>query len=253
MPERHVIVESTASNLCEKAAIRWRELSQKAIAERGRFNVVLSGGSTPRELYQILASRGFRMQINWAKTEFFFGDERSVPADDPDSNFRMVREALFEKIALADDQIHRMRAEAEDLEGAAAAYQERIASRFEIDADGNPPAFDLVLLGMGPDGHTASLFPHTSAVAEQQRWVVANNVPQLETRRMTMTVPLINTARSVVFLIAGESKANPLFEVLCGAGNPELYPAQRIAPTSGSLTYFLDGAAAAKLPDSIVG
>ena len=253
MSQRHVIVESSASDLCEKAAIRWRELSQKAIAERGRFNVVLSGGSTPRELYQILASRGFRMQIDWSKTEFFFGDERSVPADDLDSNFRMVCEALFEKIALADEQIHRMRAEAEDLEGAAAAYQEMIAGRFEIDAAGNPPSFDLVLLGMGPDGHTASLFPHTSGLGETQRWVVANDVPQLDTRRMTMTVPLINTARSVVFLIAGESKANPLFEVLCGADDPELYPSQRIAPTAGSLTYFLDRAAAAKLPDSIVG
>ena len=253
MSNRHVLVESSASDLCEKAANIWRELSEQAVAERGRFNVVLSGGSTPRELYQILASRGYRQQIDWANTEFFFGDERSVPADDPDSNFRMVREALFEKIALLDEQIHRMHAEEDDLDRAAGAYQDLIANRFRTDPTADPPIFDLILLGMGPDGHTASLFPDTKALGEQQRWVVANDVPQLETRRMTITVPIINAARSVIFLIAGESKASPLFEVLCGVNDPERFPSQRIAPTNGSLTFLVDESAASKLPESIIG
>ncbi|OUT64609.1 MAG: 6-phosphogluconolactonase [Planctomycetaceae bacterium TMED10] len=247
------LVDQSASGLCEKAASMWRERSEQSIAERGRFNVVLAGGSTPRELYQILASRGFRQQIEWSKTEFFFGDERSVAPDHPDSNFRMVREALFEKIALADEQIHRMHAEDDDLDGAAMAYQELIAGRFGIDPAGSPPAFDLILLGMGTDAHTASLFPHTSALNEERRWVVANDVPELNTRRMTMTVPVINAAHAVAFLIAGESKTEPVFEVLCGAKNPEQFPSQQIAPSDGSLMYFLDQVAAAKLPESILG
>ena len=252
MSNRKFVVEPSAHDVCERAAEMWRTLSERAVNERGRFYVALAGGSTPRELYQILTARGFRQQIDWGNTEFFFGDERSVPADDIDSNFRMVREALFEKIALPDAQIHRMHAEQDDLSAAAAEYQTRIADRFGVDATGSPPAFDLILLGMGTDGHTASLFPFTTALAEQEKWVVANDVPQLNTRRMTMTFPIINAARSVAFLISGEAKTQSLFEVLCGADNPDLLPSQRIAPLAGTLTYFVDHLSAQKLPESIL-
>lgn len=252
MSNRKFVVEASAHDVCERAAEMWRTLSEQAVSERGRFYVALAGGSTPRELYQILTARGFRQQIDWGNTEFFFGDERSVPPEDNDSNFRMVREALFEKIALPDSQIHRMHAERDDLDIAAADYQARIAERFGVEATGLPPAFDLILLGMGTDGHTASLFPFTTALAEEQKWVVANDVPQLNTRRMTMTVPIINAARAIAFLISGDAKTQPLFEVLCGANNPDLFPAQRISPQDGTLTYFLDRLAAQKLPESIL-
>ena len=252
MSKKKFVVEPSAHDVCERAAEMWRTLSEQAVSERGHFYVALAGGSTPRELYQILTARGFRQQIDWANTEFFFGDERSVPPEDNDSNFRMVREALFEKIALPDSQIHRMHAEQDDLDEAAADYQNLIADRFNVDAAGLPPAFDLILLGMGTDGHTASLFPFTTALAEKQKWVVANDVPQLNTRRMTMTFPIINAARAIAFLICGEAKAQPLFEVLCGADNPDLFPAQRIVPQDGKITYFVDRSAAQKLPESIL-
>ncbi len=252
MNNRKIAVEPSGHDVCERAAEMWRMASGEAISKRGRFFVALAGGSTPRELYQILTARGFRQQIDWGHTEFFFGDERSVPPEDNDSNFRMVREALFEKIALPDSQIHRMHADQDDLDEAAADYQNLIADRFDLDATGLPPAFDLILLGMGTDGHTASLFPFTTALAEEQKWVVSNDVPQLNTRRMTMTYPIINAARAIAFLICGEAKAQPLFEVLCGADNPDLFPAQRIVPQDGKITYFVDRSAAQKLPESIL-
>ena len=252
MSRKKFVVEPSAHDVCERAAEMWRTLSNQAVSERGHFYVALAGGSTPRELYQILTARGFRQQIDWGNTEFFFGDERMVPPEDNDSNFRMVREALFEKIAMPDSQIHRMHAEQDDLEGSAADYQNLIADRFDVDATGLPPSFDLILLGMGADGHTASLFPFTTALGEEQKWVVANDVPQLGTRRMTMTFPIINAARAIAFLICGEAKTKPLFEVLCGADNPDLLPAQRIVPQDGTLTYFVDRLAAQKLPESIL-
>jgi len=246
-----IVIESTASALCERGATLFRDIAEKAIKARGRFDVALSGGSTPRELYQILASRGFRQQIDWTKTHFFFGDERSVPPEDPDSNFRMAREALFEKIPLEDSQIHRMFAEQVDLEAAAAGYEIEVREAFGVESEGAAPAFDLILLGMGPVGHTASLFPQTTALEETTRWVVANDVPQLKTRRMTMTTPLINAARTVLFLVAGEAKASVLFEVLYGERAPEIYPSQLIVPAAGSLIFLLDRAAAAELPQTI--
>ena len=252
MSSRQFVVEASPHDVCERAAKMWRTRAEEAISERGRFFVALAGGSTPRELYQILTARGFRQQIDWSNTEFFFGDERSVPAESNDSNFRMVREALFEKIAVPDTHIHRMPAEQHDLEAASADYEQLIADRFGVEPTGPPPAFDLVLLGMGTDGHTASLFPFTTALAEQHRWVVANEVPQLKTWRMTMTFPIINAARSVAFLISGETKSQPLFEVLCGAVNADLYPAQRVAPANGSMSFFVDQLASAKLPESIL-
>ncbi len=237
-----------AEAICELAAKEFLRLAAEAIAERGRFTVALSGGSTPRTLYQLLSGRPYRMRIDWSRVEFFWGDERSVPPDDAESNFRMASEAMLGKLPIPEANIHRMAAEREDLDAAATDYQALIGRVLQVPADGPPPPLDLVLLGIGPDGHTASLFPHTAALEERHRWVVANEVPQLETNRMTMTVPMINAARSVIFLVAGASKADPLAEVLYGASAPREYPSQLIAPANGTLSWLVDDAAAAKLP-----
>ena len=155
---------------------------------------------------------------------------------------------MLGKLPIPETNIHRMAAEREDLDAAASDYQELIASVLQVPSDGAPPPLDLVLLGMGPDGHTASLFPHTAALEERHRWVVANEVPQLQTNRMTMTVPMINAARRVMFLVVGASKADPLAEVLYGASAPAEFPSQLIAPGNGMLSWLIDDAAAAKLP-----
>ena len=251
MNSTHSIIRaSDAEEICVRAAQEFLQLAAEAIAERGRFTVALSGGSTPRTLYQLLSGRPYRMRVDWSQVEFFWGDERSVSPDDVESNFRMASEAMLGKLPIPEENIHRMAAEREDLDVAASDYQEMIASVLQVPADGPPPPLDLVLLGMGPDGHTASLFPHTAALEERRRWVVANEVPQLQTNRMTMTTPMINAARRVTFLVVGASKAEPLAEVLYGASAPEQFPSQLIAPANGTLNWLVDDAAAAKLPAS---
>lgn len=246
-----VIREENAEAVCERAVHEFSQLAEKAIAERGRFTIALSGGSTPRALYQLLSGRPYRGRVDWSRIEFFWGDERNVSPDDEQSNFRMVSEAMLEKLAVPESQIHRMEAEREDLDAAAREYQETIARVLEVSADGPPPALDLVLLGLGPDGHTASLFPETQALEEATRWVVPNEVPQLKTRRMTLTVPMINAARSVIFLVTGKKKAGRLAEVLYGPSQPHQLPSQLIAPVGGELIWLVDEAAASNLPTPI--
>ncbi len=186
--------------------------------------MALSGGSTPRRLYQLLAGEPFRGQVDWPRVEIFWGDERSVPPDNKDSNYRMAHEALLEALKLPAGHVHRMQAERADRDAAAREYQDEIARAFGVDANGGPPAFDLVLLGMGPDGHTASLFPHTAALGETKRWVVVNHVPQMNTDRMTLTYPVLNRAREVLFLVAGADKAERLDELLQGPPDPQRLP-----------------------------
>lgn len=207
-------------------------------AAQAAFSLVLSGGSTPRALYELLTETD---EIDWLKVHIFWGDERCVPPDHADSNYRMAREALLDHVPLPHANIHRIRAE-QDPEQAAESYEDEL--RHYLGPDGR---FDLVLLGMGDDGHTASLFPETAALDETERLVLANNVPQLETWRITLTAPLINRARNVAFLVAGENKAAPLREVLHGPRQPHRYPAQMIAPENGRLVWFVDQAAAANL------
>lgn len=229
------------------------ELSRRAAEEfvrrahGRRFSVALAGGSTPRRLYQLLADAPYREQVDWTQVELFFGDERTVPPDHADSNFRMANEALLARLDLPGRQIHRMAAEHDDLDAAAAAYANEIGKVL----GGTPPAFDLVLLGMGRDGHTASLFPGTAALSETRRWVVPNLVPQLNTRRLTLTVPILSHAACLLFLVAGSEKREALAAVLEGPRAPDRFPSQLIRPERGELLWLVDRAAAAGLSEAM--
>lgn len=232
--------------ICRDAAEEFVRLSRAAITARGRFTVALSGGSTPRGLYELLASEPARGQVDWAKVQFFWGDERCVPPDDPQSNYRMAHEAMLAKLPLTPAQVHRMPAERPDHDAAARDYQAEIARVFGISPDAAPPSFDLIYLGMGPEGHTASLFPDTPALKESVRWVVVQYVPKVKMDRMTFTPPLLNAASHVTFLIAGADKAAALAQVIEGVPAPNEYPAQLVRP-KGELLFLIDTAAAANL------
>ena len=203
---------SNAETLSRAAAERFAQEARNAIDHRERFTVVLSGGSTPRQLYLLLASAQFRNDVDWSRVEFFWGDERTVPADHPDSNFRLAYQTMIENLPCTETQIHRYEVENEDRPAAARDYQQEIARYFQISTDGPPPAFDLVLLGLGTDGHTASLFPYTDATREKYQWVVCNPVPQLKTQRFTLTAPILNRGRTILFLVAGQDKADAVVE-----------------------------------------
>jgi 6-phosphogluconolactonase len=234
-----VKVYDTPEELAQTAAHEFAARAAEAIGERGRFAVVLAGGSTPRATYMILA-RDYRDTIDWKEVHVFFGDERSVPPDDDDSNYKMARESLLDHVPLG--SVHRMQGELPPDE-AAEAYDQELRDFFGPE---DLPRFDLILLGTGDDGHTASLFPETSALEVHDRWVVANPVLKLETIRITLTVPVINAARAVYFLVAGEGKAVPVAEILEGDPDPREYPASLIQPANGP-TWMLDHAAASGL------
>jgi 6-phosphogluconolactonase len=253
MTERIVRIFADVGALSRAAAQEFVRRAGEALAARGRFAVALSGGSTPRQLYQLLAAEPFRSQVDWSRVDFFWGDERCVPPDHKDSNYRMAREALLDRLAVPGDHVHRMEAERADRDAAARDYQETLARVLGVLAGGEPPALDLVLLGLGPDGHTASLFPHTAALAEHSRWVVVNYVPKFGTDRLTLTAPVLNRGREVLFLVAGADKAEPLAEVLEGPPDPDRLPAQRIRPAHGRLVWFVDRQAAARLSPAVAG
>ena len=234
-----VEVYETPEELAEAAAREFAARADEAIGEIGRFAVVLAGGSTPKVTYEILA-RDYRGRIDWGNVHAFFGDERAVPPDHEDSNYRMTREALLDHVPVG--SVHRMQGELPPDE-AAEAYEQELRDFFGSD---DLPRFDLILLGTGDDGHTASLFPETSALEVHDRWVVANPVLKLETTRITLTVPIINAARAVYFLVAGEGKAGPVAEILEGNPDPREYPASLIHPQGGP-TWMLDQAAASDL------
>lgn len=219
--------------------------ARAAIADRGTFTVALSGGSTPRSLFGRLAAPPYRDRIEWRKIRWYWGDERTVGPDDPQSNYRMAREALLTKVDVDPAAVFRMRGEAVPPETAADEYERELAKSFHVEHS-TPPALDLVLLGMGDDGHTASLFPNTAALDETKRWVVANHVPQHDTWRLTMTYPLLNAAAAVLFLVTGAAKAGVLREVLQGPYDPRRLPSQSIKP-AGKLSWFIDRAAASQL------
>lgn len=236
-----------SAQMCAAAARQWVELAAAAIAESGRFTVALSGGSTPKGLYELLAAAPFGEKVEWGRVEFFWGDERAVAPDRPESNFYMAERSLLEKLELRPEQIHRIRAEENDRGAAAEAYEAEIARVFGVSAGGKPPSLDLVLLGLGVDGHTASLFPYSEILHERARWVAAHYVSKLGADRITLTPTIINGAAHVIFLVAGAEKAAALAEVLEGPEDPERLPAQLIRPISGQLMWFVDGAAAALL------
>ncbi len=231
------------------AASEFVRLAADAIRERGMFSVALSGGSTPKRMFEILADPPLSERVDWSRVHVFWGDERSVPADHEDSNFRMAREALLSRVPIPADHVHRMQAEREDKVAAASDYAHEIARVFGCAPDGKPPVFDLVLLGMGPDGHTASLFPETEALGERSRWVVPNFVPKFDTYRMTLSAPFLSNGREILFLVAGADKASVLAEVLEGPRDSQRLPSQLIEPTGGSLRWFVDRAAGAALSD----
>jgi 6-phosphogluconolactonase len=247
MPAPTIRAFADAEAVSRAAAAEFVRCAREAVAARGRFTVALSGGSTPKRLYQLLADPPFHDEIDWSKIEFFWGDERSVPPDHNDSNYHTAYEAMLRRLPIPPGQVHRMEAERQDRDIAARDYETVVARVFNVPVSGPPPALDLILLGMGPDGHTASLFPHTAALKETARWVVVNYVPKFATDRVTFTVPMLNKAREVLFLIAGTDKADPLHEVLEGPPNSDLYPSQFVKPSGGTLVFFVDRAAAAKL------
>lgn len=219
------------------------QLAVNAVEARGVFRIALSGGSTPKTLYSKLScDNDLKKQMPWQNTHFFWSDERTVPPDHQDSNYRMVQEALFKHVDVSETQIHRIHAEAEDPNRAAEEYEKEIRQHFDVKPP-SIPQFDLILLGMGPDGHTASLFPGTEALKEQKRLIVSNWVSKFNTHRITFTVPLINHAANVMFLVCGEDKAAALKAVIDGHPDPEVYPSQLIKP-EGELIWFVDQAAA---------
>jgi 6-phosphogluconolactonase len=241
-------VERDGAALARRAAEQFVEVVRDAVGRRRKARIAVSGGSTPKATFQLLAdaSQPWRAQMPWESLELFWVDERTVPPDDPESNYRMTREALLEHVPLKPEQVHRMEGELEP-EVAAARYESLLRNTFRLEG-AQTPRFDLVALGMGDDGHTASLFPHTAAINEIGRLVTANQVPQKNTWRITLTWPVINQASSVFFLIGGTDKAAVLSEVFTGPRDPERLPSQLIWPSSGILTLILDKAAAAHLP-----
>ena len=242
-----VRVLADPETVARAAAGEFVRLARKPHAKGQAFRVALSGGSTPRRTYEILAEAPFRDMVDWKRVHFFWGDERCVPPDHPDSNYRMALEALLSRVPAAPARIHRIEAERADADTAAREYQREVTRVFGATENAPTPAFDLILLGLGPDGHTASLFPRTAALREVERWVVANFVPKLGARRMTFTYPLLNRAAHLLFVSTGVEKSAILAEVLEGPEDPERLPAQGVKPSSGTLTWIVDGEAAAGL------
>jgi 6-phosphogluconolactonase len=216
-----------------------------AVQARGVARIAVSGGTTPKAMFALLAdlSAPYFARVPWDKLHLFWVDERCVGPTDAESNYRMTNEAMLSKVPLPAAQVHRIEGELEP-QAAAARYEAALRAEFGQD----DAVFDLVLLGMGDDGHTASLFPHTAALHETAPLAVANHVPQKDTWRVTLTSPVINAGREVAFLIEGAGKAQVLADVFLGAYDPEAKPSQLVRPVSGSLTLLLDAAAAAKLP-----
>lgn len=228
--------------LTEFAAEKFIALAKAAISKRGRFAVALSGGSTPKALYGLLASERFKNEIYWKKVCFFFGDERNVLPDEEESNFLMANESLFLPLNISSDKIYRWHTEIEPPEHIAADYAEHAEAFFE-----GFPTFDLILLGMGDDGHTASLFPYTEALHETEKIACANFVEKFNTNRLTLTFPVINRAANIMFLIKGADKSEVLQTVLEGDFQPEKFPAQMVKPENGELLWLIDETAAAHL------
>ena len=237
-----VRVYSTPAALAAAAAEAFVTAASVAVEARGRFVVALSGGSTPKALYTLLAEPGRAAQVDWSRVHLVWGDERCVPPDDPASNFRMAREALLDHVPIPAAQIHRMRGE-DDPRTAAAAYERELRALFPEMSS----RFDLVLLGLGDNGHTASLFPGLSAVHESARWVVAEHVSEVGMWRLTLTPAAINAAAEILFLVAGREKAAMLARVVEGPRDVDVRPAQVVAPTEGRLCWLVDEAAAGAL------
>lgn len=236
---------TTPQELSEAAAEEVLRAAKEAVAQRGRFTIALSGGSTPKNLFNLLATNA-RNVLPWDRTFFFWGDERHVPPTDPDSNYHMAEETMLSKIPVAAGNVFRIAAENPDAAAAAEAYEQTLRKFFQLEP-GQVPVFDLILLGMGPDGHTASLFPNSAGLQEKSRLVIANWVDKLKTSRLTLTLPVLNAARCVAFLVSGADKATVLKTVLEDDVPGEQYPSKLVHPNDGKLIWLLDRAAASEL------
>ncbi|MGI9055263.1 MAG: 6-phosphogluconolactonase [Pyrinomonadaceae bacterium] len=225
------------------AAEKFIETGTSAIEKRGRFSVALAGGSTPKSLYQLLSSDKFKNKINWKSVFFFFGDERNVLPGNDESNFKMANKNLFQPLQIEDSNIIRWKTELADENKIADDYDKKLKEFFNL-SENNFPEFDLILLGMGDDGHTASLFPFTGALDETDKIAVENFVEKLETRRYTLTFPAINKAKNIIFLVKGEDKAETLKKVLQGEFEPQKFPSQNVKPENGKLFWLVDESAA---------
>jgi 6-phosphogluconolactonase len=249
MNNRELVICRDAADLNKRAAEEFIRLSGRAVQCAARFTVALSGGLTPRGLYELLASDSYKERIPWSKVHFFWGDERCVAPDHPDSNYRMAREALLARISIPVENIHRMAGEKEPA-AAARDYENELKKFFHL-ADGALPRFDLILLGLGEEGHTASLFPGSAALAESKRMVAAHYVEKLKAHRLTLTLPVLNHGAEVVFLVAGSNKAEIVKEVLAGGGVPPELPAARVRPFNGHLAWMVTRDAAALLGEEL--
>jgi 6-phosphogluconolactonase len=237
--DKRALFENTAKLISDAA--------HDAIARQGRFSFVLTGGSTPKGLYELLASDAWRSRIEWSKVHLFWGDERFVPATDAQSNYGMAKAALIDRIKLPAQNIHRIVTENTTPDSCASNYEADIREFFSA-SRGTFPSFDVVLNGMGSNRHVLSLFPGRPTLHEKSKLVVADYIPEVSIDRITMTAPLVNAAREVVMLVAGSDKAEALRDVLYGPQDVENKPAQLIDPGSGKLIWMLDRDAAAQLP-----
>ena len=250
MKKREIQIVENGEAVSRSAAEMLVSLALKKLKSKESFAVALSGGSTPKNMFAILANdAALRKQMPWDRVHFFWGDERHVPPDHSDSNYRMAKEAMLSAVPVPAGNIHRIRAENPDAGRAAEDYERELCNFFKLNTE-QLPVFDCVFLGMGPDGHTASLFPGTGALDERKRLVVANWVDKFESYRITLTAPVLNNADRVIFLVSGEEKAEPLREVLEGEKQTNLFPSQLIEPTRGRLLWLVDRAAAGKLSGS---
>ena len=242
-----IIVVSNSEALSRTAADMIIGKIKEVLAHQEKFSLALAGGSTPKGLYSLLAeSPEYCDHIPWQRIHFFWGDERHVPPDHAESNFHMASEAMLSKLPVPAENIHRVQAELPDAAKAASDYEQELKRFVRLDTQ-KLPRLDCVLLGMGPDGHTASLFPGTKALQEKRRLVVSNWVGKFNAHRITMTLPVLNNAAMVIFMISGKNKAEVLKDILEGEYRPELLPAQLIRPVHGRLAWLVDKAAAARL------
>jgi 6-phosphogluconolactonase len=239
-----VKVYPDAETLVQEAAPLFMQVARDAVHARGRFVAALSGGTTPKGLFQQLSEEPYKSLIPWDKTFFFFVDERQVPFDHPDSNYRMTREFLLSKVPIPAENVFPMTNASLPVDKAANSYQMKLRKFFGGDS---VPRFDLSLMGMGDDGHTASLFPQVEQLNEREKWVVGYYVDEARKERVSLTFPVLNASRLLLVLLSGEKKASMAKEVLEGSALPPRYPIQYLAPTDGKLLFYLDKPAAALL------
>ena len=244
-----ILIARDEPSFLKKAVMVLIELTASAAEARQRATWSLSGGNTPKKLFQLLSEPHYKERIPWPQLHLFWGDERCVPPEHPDSNYKMVRDALLSKISFPDANTHRMPAEMAPATDAARAYDQSLKVFFKYERPF--PAFDVMMLGMGDDGHTASLFPGTTALEENEKWVASSYVEKFSANRLTLTYPVINNARRILIMCAGDGKASVLKEVL-RPGVPVRFPVQRVQPQNGELIWLLDHAAASKLSPDVL-